>query len=337
MSGDNDDDKSGQEISFEIDAGADTPIEVQPPPAETKPNEPLSVEVPVAPPSEPAVEKPDPTVELRQQLEEISRKAEEERKAREEEARKRADLERNFLQVTAVKEAQDRELIDARLQAVTSAMAAEEAEMERAESMLRHATSKRDATLLVQAQKAMINISSRIEKLKEGQEALTEQRESLSKRPPINTPPQNQTPPSRDQIMSRYTPRTQEYLKARDSSWLTDPKNQNMLRSAHFAAAAQGLQPDTDAYFQAIDKHMGYGQQPADPAPALRAAPKSAPAAPPTSKAASTPTGGKIQVVLKPTEVEAAKNMGISPAEYARRKHIMSQPNWSGPKFGQGN
>jgi hypothetical protein len=339
MAGENEDNKLEQEISVEIDAGTDTAVEVQPPALEPKPGESLAVEVVAATPDAP-VDLPDPTIELRQQLEELSRKAEEERRAREDEARRRVDLEKSFLRVAAEKEAQDREIIEARQQAVTSALAAEEAEMERAESMMRHANAKNDSTLFVQAQKAMISISSRIEKLKEGQEALAEQQAAIAKRPPINAPPQSAAPTSRDQILSRYTPRTQDYLRNRDSSWLTDPKNQNMLRSAHFAAAAQGLQPDTEAYFLAIDKHMGHGQQPAavEPAPAPKPIQKSAPAAPPTTKSASSPTGNKVIVKLTPSQVEAAKAAGKTPAEWAKRIHIMSQPGWNGPKFGnQGN
>lgn len=335
MAGEADELAEGQEIVVEIDTETQD-IAVDPAPPPVDPKAPLNVEVEavVKPPVE---QREDPTIELRRQLEELSRKAEDERRAREAEVTKRAEAEAFALRIAREAEQKDADLIEARIQAVTSAISAEEAEMERAEALLRHANSKRDVTLQTQAQKAMIAIQQRMKDLKDGQEALANQRETLSKRPPIVAPRVEATP-DREQVLSRYSPRTQTYLRSRDASWLSDPKQQNMLRSAHFAAVAADLKPDTDAYFEAIDRHMGKTSDPAPtPAPAQREplpVSKSTPAAPPTAKAASLPTGNKITVKLTPSQVEAAKSMGLTAAEYAKRVHLMSQPGWNGPRFG---
>ena len=343
MAADADDELANQEIVIEIDSPVQA-VEVEPPPPAPDTKNGLAVEVEAAPAVEEA--RPDPTVDLQRQLEELSRRAESERNAREAEAKRRAEVEAYALRVTQDAERQEVELVDARLQAVTNAITVEEAEMERAEALLRHAIGKRDATLQTQAQKAIIQITQRMRDLKDGQEALASQKDRIGKKQPASSPaPSTQTsaqPPAdaREQMLSRYTPQTQAYLRGRDPSWLTDPKTQNLLRSAHFAAAADGLMPDTPDYFAAIDKHMGYGQQqpqaaPPEPAP-VQPAKKTTPAAPPTAKAASLPTGGKIVVKLTPGQLDAAKHLGLTPAEYARRIHMMSQPQWEGPRLGAG-
>lgn len=284
--------------------------------------------------------------DLRAQLETFSKRVEEERTARESERRRREEAEHIAVRIAADLDVAQRGTLEAQLQAVASAIAAEKSELERAESGMRAAHARSDPDLMIRAQKAMVTITRRLADLEDGQVALKQRHEEVAGRPPVQVPhapvsqAQSNEPKTHDEIISRYTPRTQDYLRKRESSWVTDQRQRSKLQGAHFFALSEGHVPDSDAYFEAVDKQMGVGKA-ADPAPAAPVATpvvrKAAPAAPVSTKASSQPSGNKISVSLSPSEQEAARHLGLSHNEYGRRKYLMNQKTWNGPKYGQNN
>jgi hypothetical protein len=61
--------------------------------------------------------------------------------------------------------------------------------------------------------------------------------------------------PVEDYISQRSGP-TQSWLRAH-REWVTDPRKNAKLTSAHYAAVAEGLTPDTDQYFAAVESRLG--------------------------------------------------------------------------------
>jgi colicin import membrane protein len=121
----------------------------------------------------------------------------------------------------------------------------------------------------------------------------------------------------------------------RSAAWIrahpeyaSDPRlYQGMLAAHNLATAVQGLQPDTDAYFEAVERSLGIRQAPAvDPgddaalseaahAAQQRVSPPAAPVSRGVNGAGSVPT----RVRLTQEQREAAEMSGQSYEEYARQ------------------
>jgi phage I-like protein len=99
--------------------------------------------------------------------------------------------------------------------------------------------------------------------------------------------------------------------------------------AAHNLVTADGVQPDTDEYFETVERILGV-QAPAASVAAAEApmsaasAPtqrRSSPAAAPVSRSGTGTGGGSPNVVrLSADEREMAKMMGMTAEEYARNK-----------------
>jgi phage I-like protein len=96
---------------------------------------------------------------------------------------------------------------------------------------------------------------------------------------------------------------------------------------AHTMAIADGLQPDSDAYFAAIEQSLGMrasAQAQADPvSQASQAAPRrSAPPAAPVSRSGAPGTPANT-VRLTAEEVDVARSLGMTPVDYAQHKRAL--------------
>lgn len=284
--------------------------------------------------------------EMQVKLDDMNRRAEADRKARDEAEQlamhAAAEAEKSR---TTVFEAQVR-AAKADISSITNALAAEEAEAEQAERALAHGIKNQDAALVAKAQRALSRAEVRITQLNDGKAQLEGNLEKFTARGPAAVKPsqqaqQQQRPaapstgdPVQDYIASR-TPRTRDYLQAKDRSWVADPAMTSKLTRAHHAALGQGHVIESDSYFDFIDQEMGAKKAAAPAQMEIQPARKQAPAAPVTNKAASTPAPAtSMKVRLTEGQVAAAKALGMSITEYAARVHKMSQPGWNGPRFG---
>jgi len=116
---------------------------------------------------------------------------------------------------------------------------------------------------------------------------------------------------------------------SRSAQWLRshpeyarEPKKYQKMLAAHNLAVADDIEPDTEAYFKAVESTLGIrGSEAPSPrsAPVQRDAPP--PAAPVGRQAASVGGETRANVVrLTADEVEIAEAMGMSPKDYARNK-----------------
>jgi len=119
-----------------------------------------------------------------------------------------------------------------------------------------------------------------------------------------------------EEAVSSLSPSSQAWAR-RNPDCFTDKKLYSKTLSAHHAALAEDIQPDTPAYFEFLEERIGLRQKPAanEPAPAT---PKIRHGAPPTREAAgngSRLVGNKI--TLSAAEREAARMSGLTDQEYA--------------------
>jgi hypothetical protein len=273
--------------------------------------------------------------ELRDQLLHLERRAEQERlrAERAEQDRERVAWEREQAQIDGLM---------AKGHAIVNAMYAEEADAEGLKRALRDARASGDLDQETEINIKLGKIGARLEKLKEGKDRIDATLKRIPQReaPPKPTPaaareaaPEPVTRAPADPVeawISKLTPRSQTYVRSRDKSWVTDQRLNSKLAAADALAVAEGIERDSDAYFNKIDEVMGYKKPEAAPAAAHQPKRAAVPAAPVSHKGASTAGAGNgiktMKILLSPSEREAARNLGLTEPEYARRKFKKSQP-----------
>lgn len=117
---------------------------------------------------------------------------------------------------------------------------------------------------------------------------------------------------------------TQAYLRKHKDDVIQPHRNKRLL-IADAMAQSDGFSPGTEAYFDAIDKHMGYvvKEEPEETGesdePEDRNEPKRRVSAPPSREGSASNGSGK-GVRLTPAEREIATHMGMTEASYAKQK-----------------
>ena len=127
-------------------------------------------------------------------------------------------------------------------------------------------------------------------------------------------------------LAAQLTPRSAEWVR-NNPDVVNDERRAARLQRAHFDALDDGIQPDSADYFNFLETRLNINKpQPVQEA-AMSAASEStsgrrasAPPAAPVSRS-GTGTGGRPNVVtLTRAEQEAARDMGMTPKEYAQNK-----------------
>ena len=127
-------------------------------------------------------------------------------------------------------------------------------------------------------------------------------------------------------MASNLTPRSAEWVRAHPEYARDQALTRRMVR-AHEDALDEGIRPDTDEYFDYVETRLKVRQAPVQQEATLSEASTStsgrraaAPPAAPVSRS-GTGTGSRPNVVtLTRAEQEAARDMGMTPKEYAENK-----------------
>lgn len=253
---------------------------------------------------------------IKAQAQQYEEKLEAERKAKDE-ARQRAEAAEREARVATAKVA------DTELDAVTNAIHAVEMEKETVKSKLKTAMESGDFEATVKAQEDLAQVVTKLNSLKEGKTYIEQKK---------NEPQQSQDP--QEAYISRFTPRSQDYLRKHRELITDTAKNKRMI-AAHYEAEAEGLAPDTEAYFKFLDQKLGFAEA---PPVAKQEKQQRMPAAPISrGEGGDISSGGPSVVKLSAGEARAAtdgsivwnygpnKGEPIGVKEYARRKAIMSK------------
>jgi hypothetical protein len=117
-------------------------------------------------------------------------------------------------------------------------------------------------------------------------------------------------------------------------------------------AEAEGIEPGTDAYFDYLNKGLGYSkaEAAAEESVIVETAPKAAPAkqaeaprvaAPVSRGGIQAGSDGKVRIHLNSAQKEIADSLGMSYSRYGLQMLKLQQsardPNYAGPRFHEGS
>ena len=256
-------------------------------------------------PEEPKIEE-KPQLSVEDGINELKFKLEEERKAREsaerraKEAMEQASLYKN-------------DAADSNMKMIETAIDTIKRNQEILKQNLRDAVAMGDADAQADILMSIQKTQSDHEKLMYGKQ----QYEATVKAAPADPV---------EAMASNLTPRSAEWVRAHPEYARDQALTRRMVR-AHEDALDEGIRPDTDEYFDYVETRLKVRQAPVQQEAALSEASTStsgrraaAPPAAPVSRS-GTGTGSRPNVVtLTRAEQEAARDMGMTPKEYAENK-----------------
>jgi hypothetical protein len=190
---------------------------------------------------------------------------------------------------------------------IESAIAAAKSEQAAATEAFEAAFDSGDKKALSAAQLRMSNAAADLAML--GQ-AKAELPEKPVQRVETRAPVQQQPVDAVEAWIQSTTPRTQAWCRAH-MDVVRDPKKSAKMTAGHHDAISEGLMPDTDAYFDHVERFLGIKQTPGteqrdsrSPQPSIQRRP-TAPTAPVTPTGGGT-NGGRTEVRLTRGEAERA-------------------------------
>ena len=231
----------------------------------------------------------------------------------------RQEAERRAHQAAKYAERANSETKDANYQLVVNAIETVKGRSDALKKSYADAMNVGDFEKAATIQEALAVNANQLAELKRGEKTMKEQMEAAEKQPSI----QPVEPPKReivDQLAAAVSPRSAAWLKSQRDNIKSERDVRKMFR-AHEDAVDDGIEPDTDEYFSFIEQRMGLrtkesAQEESPMSQASAPAPKKAP--PPPSAPVSR--GGQRPNVVRLTrdQVEMAKMMGMTEAEYAK-------------------
>jgi len=200
---------------------------------------------------------------------------------------------------------------DTDLQLVIGAIDSVRRENEIAKANYRAAMSTSDFDRAAEYQEMLSTNAAKLLQLENGRMAL----ENKPKERPVPADPV-------EAFASQLTARSADWIRQHPQC-VTDPRLQQKMIAAHNLALADGITPDTNEYFAAVEGTLGMKR--AAEAPQAAESPLSSASrpknSPPPAAPASRETGGRSNVVrLSAEEREMATMMKMTDQEYAKAK-----------------
>lgn len=229
---------------------------------------------------------------------------------------KRREFERRAVDAERAAHAARSDKEDTDIQLVSSAIDTIDRDTELLKQSLQYAMQTGDHGRAVEIQQELGENSAKRLQLHNGLEAM--------KSRPKTPQPQAFSDPV-EAFASRLSSRSAEWVRAHPD-FVRDPLKNRRMIAAHELAVSDGIQPDTDEYFSAIEQTLRVKPQAAPVeahddastgAAKVTQRRDAAPAAAPVSRGSS----GRSNVVrLSSAEREMAEMMGMKPEDYARNK-----------------
>lgn len=172
-------------------------------------------------------------------------------------------------------------------------------------------------------QEALATNTAQLSDLKKGKKAMKEQMKSdeVQKVQPVAPPVGNLA----DRLAETVSPRSASWLKSHRDTINNEKMVRKMFR-AHEDAVDDGIEPDSDEYFGFIEQRLGLSKEVEDTS-ALSEAAAPAPRKTPQPPPAPVSRGNARQNVIRLTrdQVEMAKTMGMTEADYARNMQALQR------------
>ena len=213
---------------------------------------------------------------------------------------------------------------DTNLQLVKSAIETVKSTSDNLKRAYAEALSVGDYSKGAELQEAMSLNAARLMELERGRAAME------------NTPPPQQRDPDPvETLASQLSPRSANWVR-RNPQCVTDPRLYQKMVAAHNLAVADGYEPDSDDYFGFIEDTIKINRRQAPQREVLEeednfssaAKPVQRRSAPPSAPVtrSGTATGQRPnQVRLSAAEAETARDLGMTPEEYARNKLLLQK------------
>lgn len=310
-------------IEHEADTPIDSPIEIELP---DEPGGPTEVDLAPEPPAEPTPPEPEPSLAAQlaatQRAEELQRQnVELQRQNAAHEARLREERTRGD---------------DAEYNSVLTAIAAEQAVLDKAEQDYAGYASMGDFANAAKAQRLMAQSAARLDRLEDGKVAFDQKREARSKEPPPAPAPQQLSFEERIQAL----PETARTWLRKHPEFINDQAMNDKIGAAHsYLTKNKGIEQFSTAYFDALDQEFGFKTAPAadPPQPARRSMPVSAPVSRDVPSAnGQRPTSSKITLSEEERRIArtsfTAPDMTDAQKEllYAKNKRLLAQRRANG-------
>lgn len=250
-----------------------------------------------------------PVVTPQEGIDDLKRQLDEERARRAEAERRAAEMAQQAHAARLDKE-------DTDIQLVSNAIDTLDRETDILKANYAHAMQTGDFRRAAEIQEEMSDNSAKLLQLRNGLEAM--------KAKPKAPPPQQVPADPVEAFASRLTARSASWVRSHPE-FVTDPAKNRKMIAAHELAVADGIQPDTDAYFTAIEETLRIKPQAkvveeeATSSAAKVVSRRSgdvSPAAAPVSRG----TSSRNVVRLTAAEREMAEMMGMKPEDYAKNK-----------------
>lgn len=234
---------------------------------------------------------PDEGIQAMKQRLEAAEKARQEAEARAREAAERAQKANS-------------ETKDANYQLVVNAIETVKGRAEAIKQAYANAMASGDFDKAAQLQEALAINAQQLSELKRGKKAMKEELE----KPPASEP-ERSNEPMIDQLARQVSPKSASWLRENRDALDNERMIRRMFR-AHEDAVDEGIAADSEEYFAFIEGRLGISKTEAAPAPRRSAPPPPAPVS----------RGGQRPNVVRLTrdQVEMAKNLGMTEAEYAK-------------------
>lgn len=292
--------KIDDEPKAEMAGGDEINVEIVEKPEKTAKNEPESEKKAVSPD---------------EGIEKLKRKFEIERQ-------RAADAERRAAQAEVHAQRASFQTQDANYQLVVSAMETVKNRSDMLKAAYSSAMAAGDFDKAAEVQEALAVNAHQLSELAAGERDMRAQLERAAREQqaqPVRPMPRSDEPIA-EQLARSVSPKSAAWLRSHKDEIADERAVKRMFR-AHEDALDDGIEPDTDEYFQFIEGRLGLQQrqQPAQQAQEEAPAPRRAPAQPP---AAPVSRGGSRPNTVRLTreEAEMAKMMGMKEAEYAKHK-----------------
>jgi hypothetical protein len=281
-------------VELEDNTLPDAPIEIELPG-----DEPLETEVELAPKPAPVAEpEPQPENQLAQQLAAQQRA---EALQRDNAAMQRQIAERDQ-QLAQERSRGD----DAEYNSVLTAIAAEQAVLDKAEQDYASYASIGDFQTAAKAQRIMAATSARLDRLEDGKQAFEQRRVAKASSEP-EPAPRTQAPLDFEQRIEKMPESAKSWLR-KHPEFINDTALNNKIGNAHaYLVNNRGVEAFSTAYFDALDDEFGFRAAPVEVQPQRRSMPVSAP----VSRDVPTASGQRqssSKITLSPDEVAIARS-----------------------------
>lgn len=245
-----------------------------------------------------------PEISPQEGIQELKLSLERERQAR-------IEAERRAQQQAAQAHLMTREVEDNQRQMLTSALEMVNNERTMLRAQYAEAMSQGNYAMVAEINDRMNDLAVKANVIEQGREAMENQ-----KKQPIQQQPYQPADPV-EALASQLTPRSASWVREHPE-FVRDQKLNRKMIAAHELAVADGIEPDTDEYFNYVENTLGVNKADAReeaPKPQRRAAP----AAAPVSRAGMNSDGSRPNVIrLTAEQREMASMMGMTPEEYAK-------------------